>query len=56
MQISIPLAFLIAVVLVGAGLLIGRNNPSLASAAAKLVKAGELKAKAFIDAAKAKLD
>lgn len=51
---------LLGVILIGAGcalagLLVGRNNPSLAAAAESMVKAGELKAQAFIAAAKAKL-
>ncbi len=56
MQISIPLAVLIVVALLVAGALVGRNNPTLAAAADKLVKAGEEKAKAFLAAAKAKLN
>lgn len=39
----------------GAGLLVGKKNPSLASSAAALVAAGEAKAAAFMAAAKAKI-
>lgn len=38
-----------------AGLVVGRKNPSLASAAAALVAAGEAKAQAVIARAKAKV-
>ena len=56
MNVSLPVVILFVAIGAFAGLLIGRNNPSLASAADKLVKAGEAKAQAFIAAAKAKLN
>ncbi len=55
MQFSLPIVILLVAAAAFAGLLIGRNNPSLVAAADKLVKAGEAKLQAFIADAKAKL-
>jgi len=52
---SIATVVILVAVAAAVGLLVGRKNPSLASAAAALVAAGEAKAQAFIADAKAKL-